>query len=158
MLDDLVVDTNVLVHADNPAEDRHADAVELLNILLEGSTSLCVDEGFDSVESADRSLIVGEYREHLTPVATGMQVLAHLARTGRVKIVPRTAPVAVRKQINQMIRDKRDRTFLVVAHNSSERVLCSHDYVDLASDKRKALRKSIVGVSVEEACDVVPSL
>jgi hypothetical protein len=147
MLVDVVLDTNVLMHADDKRQSHQPDAHKLLEDLLGNSTALCVDEGFDMDAAKNKSLIGGEYFERLTATHTAMGVLAHLAATGRVKFVSRTVPVPVKKGIQQCVRNSRDRTFLAVAHNSTEHVLCSHDYEDMQSAKRKHL-KSCTGVEV----------
>src|SRR5438132_1342858 len=46
MLPDIVIDTNVLCHADNPYEPRCAASRMLVLRLLEVPAQLCVDEGF----------------------------------------------------------------------------------------------------------------
>ena len=49
MIDDIVIDTNVLVHAQNPNEKRFVDTTNLIKIILDSNTSLCVDEGFNEI-------------------------------------------------------------------------------------------------------------
>ena len=157
MLTDLVVDTNVFVHADNPSEQRHGASVKLLDLLLESDTHLGIDEGFDLDPGRNRSLIGHEYLEKLTPMSAAFRLLAHLAQSGRMKFVSRSVDASTRRKINQMLRNKRDRTFLLVASKTDDRVLCSHDFQDFAKAKRKSVRTTI-GVSIIEASDVVEAI
>jgi hypothetical protein len=157
MLDDLVVDTNVLMHADNPNEDRQADAAEMLEVLLASDTALVVDEGFHLDEGKNKSLIGAEYLRLLQPLSTGYRVLAALASNGRVTFTDLSLDAAVRKRINQLVRNKRDRTFLRGACKSAEHVLCSHDYQDLAQSKRRSIKKEL-DIQVDDAEAVTRAL
>lgn len=152
MLSELVVDTNVLLHADDPRQAHCDDAQALLRDLLEGKTCLCVDEGFDLDEARNQSLIGGEYFSRLAASSTASAVLAELFSTGAVHFVSRTVTRAVKKNIEQTVRKKRDRTFLFVAHNSDGKVLCSHDYEDMQKAKRRFL-KAKTGVEVLRVAD-----
>jgi len=98
MISDVVIDTNVLVHADNPMEARSAASRSLLQGLLGVNTVLCVDEGYDPDEPRNRSRIGSEYRQNLRFGSLGLAVLVHLAGQGRIRTLPRRAPsVASRK-------------------------------------------------------------
>lgn len=157
MLTDIVIDTNVLLHADDPRQAHQAQAYELLQKLRRVTTALCVDEGFDLDESKNASLIGGEYFERLTATHTATALLAHLFANDRVKLVTRSVTPGVQKALNQCVRKKRDRTFLAVARNSAERILCSHDFEDMQTTKRKFL-KDRVGVEVLAVEVVCPEL
>lgn len=151
MLVDLVVDTNVLLHADDPRQSQQTVAYNLLQDLLSCGTALCVDDGFDIDEARNASLIGGEYFERLSATHTATAVIAHLFATGRVKFVSRSVPTPVKKCIEQCVRKKRDRTFLAVAHNSTERILCSHDFEDMQEAKRKHLKSTTAVVVLAAA-------
>jgi predicted nucleic acid-binding protein len=153
MLVDLVLDTNLLMHADDKRQSHREDAKRLLDQLRDGTTALCVDDGFDLDESKNKSLIGGEYFERLTATNTATAIIAHLFASNRVEFVSRTTPQAVKKCIEQCVRKKRDRTFLAVAHNSKEQVLGSHDYEDMQSKKRRHI-KSSTGVKILESAQV----
>jgi hypothetical protein len=153
VLDDLVIDTNVLVHAQNPGERRFKDSVQFVESLLGCKAQLCVDPGFSAVESANRSLIGGEYLDKLRVGSIGYSALVMLIGAGRVREVPRAADRAANKKILQLVRKKRDRTFLSVAWGTSEKLLVSHDYEDFQEKKRAEIRKSI-GVRMADAAGV----
>jgi hypothetical protein len=141
------------MHADDERQDHREDCRHLLQELRDGTTSLCVDEGFDLDESKNRSLIGGEYFERLTATHTATAVIAYLFASERVQFVPRKTPAAVKKCIEQCVRKKRDRTFLVVAHNSDEQVLGSYDYEDMSAKKRRHLEVK-TGVRIVDAPQV----
>jgi hypothetical protein len=153
VLNDVVVDTNVLMHADDPRQSHQEDAQALLKGLNLGLVSLCVDEGFNVDEAQNKSLIGGEYFERLSHTHTAMAVLAHLFSTGGIVFVSRAVPRATRNAIQQCVRNKRDRTFLCVAHNSADQVLCSEDLIDMQRRKRQSLRRS-TGVEILGVADV----
>lgn len=142
MLTDVVIDTNVLMHADDPRQAHQADALGLLEDMLKGTTALCVDTGFDMESSKNTSRIGHEYLERLSASSTGYYVLTHLASSDRLRPVSAKAPQAVKKCIEQCVRNARDRTFLAVAHNSTDRTLCSHDLQDMQVKKRAHLKKA----------------
>jgi hypothetical protein len=151
VVNDLVIDTNVFVHAQNPSEQRCASSLSFLESLLSASaTSLCVDQGFSSDLETNKSHIGGEYLNNLRAGSFALNVIVTLASTRRIRQVARRAPQASAKKINQLLRNKRDRIFLSVAFNSLDKILVSHDYQDFQNEKRYDIRKRL-GVMIEEA-------
>jgi hypothetical protein len=146
-LDDLVVDTNVLMHVDDPRQDHQEDAIALLQKLSAAATALCVDEGFDMDPAVNTSLIGGEYLQLLTGAHTALAIIAHMFASDRIRTVRRKVPQATKKSIEQCVRKKRDRTFIAVAHNSAEGILCSHDFEDMQKKKRNHIRRA-TGVQI----------
>jgi hypothetical protein len=153
MLSDVVLDTNVLMHADNPSEERQGDAIAFLEALLACATAICVDEGFDMEESRNRSLIGGEYLARLTAPSLGYQVLVQVFSQGRVVEVSTAVEDRVRRVVRRCVNKPRDRTFVRVAYNSSDRLLCSHDYDDFPPLARGELSKKL-GITVGDAGQV----
>jgi len=143
MLSDIVIDTNVLVHAQNPSVERFVESRNLLNMLLACATMLCVDEGFNFNQTENRSFIGLEYLKHLTPGSVSFQFVVSLASNGRIKRLPKNAVQQSKKIINQLIRKQSDRIFLSVACNSSDKTLISHDYEDFQIQKRKTLKQKL---------------
>jgi len=140
MNDDVVIDTNVMIHADNPNDKFYHDSNNLLEILLEGDIKLCVDEGFDIDESKNRSRIACEYYEHLRFGSLGYAVLQNLSITMRIKFIDLKVDLNAKRKIIRLIRNKRDRTFLIVAFNSISRIFVSHDFEDFSIKKRDKIR------------------
>ena len=157
MLYDLVLDTNVILHADNAQEKRCDDAKRLINLLLQNTVILCVDEGFHEDQSRNKSLIAAEYLERFQSGSIGMVLVALLASQGRLSQVSRKVPKSVVRKVNQLIRKPRDRTFLRVSYNSVDKVLVSHDFQDFQLPKRRTIRKELL-VQVLEALECCSKL
>src|SRR5713226_8398326 len=87
MLEDIVVDTNVLVHAGDSTELYFDPAERFLTTLKNTQTLICVDEGFDINESKNSSYIWHDYLQHLRAGSVGLVLVTLLATTGRVRIL-----------------------------------------------------------------------
>lgn len=141
MLADIVIDTNVLVDAGNPGVIRQGDSLGFLNKFLELKTDLKVDPG---------DLIVSEYSDKLRAGTPGFAVLAQLAASNRIKIVPEMPSYNIRRKVIRIIRNRRDRTFLCVSIQTDGKIFVSHDFHDFHSEKRIYIGKTF-GVDVLEA-------
>lgn len=152
MLKDIVIDTNVLVDANNPKVTRFKDSFTFLNRLISAgvNTDLKVDPGFSQNEGANRSRIVSEYRKHISYGSVAEAVLAKLFGSGRVKGVSSMPKHNIKRKVNQIIRNKTDRIFLCVSIATCENILVSHDYVDFQNKKRNFIKKTF-SVDVIEA-------
>jgi hypothetical protein len=157
MIDDIVVDTNVFVHAHNRGEPRQAEACEFLRHLWNCNTKLCIDEGFNSKESQNRSQIYSEYIRHLKPGMLGFALVGYLAASKRVKEVSRAVPRSISGKIRQSVKKTQDRIYVQVSYKSVNKILASHDFGDFNSNSRKMLRKDI-NVIIMTVGDVIPDL
>ena len=146
-LADLVVDTNVLLHAENPEEDCFAAAIDLLEEILGSETRLCVDNRFDLDKGRNRSMIGWEYLNHLRFGSYAFTFLATMLREQRVIGVPRFPERRRKRIIFRLVGPSRDRTFVGVTCNSHENVLVSHDFRDFGRTKRSTLDR-LLGVTV----------
>ena len=145
VLEDIVIDTNVLMHANNPSSGRQQQAVELISAMLGASTALCLDAVFvGDLAQPKSSLIEHEYMENLGAPSIGSEFLIRMASTGRIVRLPRTVEEDARQWINRQIGNPRDRTFIRVTVNSSERVLVSHDFQDFPTDVRAGCSSSLM--------------
>lgn len=152
MLSDIVIDTNVLLHAQNPNETQFENSSNLINKILGENTSLCIDEGFSEDESKNKSIIGCEYLSNLQPGSIGLNLIVQLALQQRIKQLTKRAPERIVRKINQIIRNKIDRVFLNVAYNSDEKTLVSHDYIDFQITKRKSILTDLQ-IQVISSCD-----
>lgn len=157
MLSDIVVDTNVLMHASNFQEPRQADAQSFLLSLQISETQLCVDEGFDINEAKNRSHIGSEYLNNLNIGMLGFAVVSYLAKSGRIRMVSRSVPPAISKKIRLRVGSAQDRVFVRVAFNSEDKTLASHDFTDLPQKTRNELSKKI-SVTILSAGEALPML
>jgi hypothetical protein len=149
MLADIVVDTNVFMHAGDAREPRRRQAEDLLRALQQTTctTLLCVDEGFDLNEARNKSHIGSEYLKHLRFGTLALAVITNLAGSLRIKPVPRGVAPNVSRQITQQGVRGVDRTFVQVAYNSQDKTLACHDFDDLPNTVRARLRAKI-GVAI----------
>lgn len=138
-LADLTLDTNVLLHSCNSGESRQAHSVKLLKSLLSCTASIAIDKGFSIDPAMNRSLIGAEYLEKLVPGTLPSSIITHLARTGRISEVSASLPAQSSKQLNQLVSNRRDRTFIKVCANSIGKTFVSHDFIDFSSPKRQRL-------------------
>ncbi|MCP9765183.1 hypothetical protein [Lacihabitans soyangensis] len=150
---DIVLDTCTLVHADNSESDYQESSVELINKMFANTTLVTVDEGFTFDESTNQSYIGLEFIKHLRPGSLGYNLIVHLALNMRINFVSNVIPNATKNYIEQIIRNKKDRMFLRVAFNSSEKTLASHDYTDYQKSKRHRIRKEL-GIEVVTAEEI----
>ena len=157
MLADIVIDTNVLMHADDPRQGNRDAIVKLFGIMKTKTTALCVDEGFDLNEAKNKSYIAAEYLKWLTFGGLGFGLVAYLASNGRVKFTTRKVSVQTRNVINQASSDNTDRVFIQVALNSEEKAIASHDKKNF---NKKAVRKlkNDLGVFVGDASEILKLL
>ena len=84
MLADVTIDTNVFLHSENENEQRCLASKGFLQGVIDGTTLLCIDEGFDTDESKNRSIIGGEYFQHLRFVDNAFALIAFLGQKGRI--------------------------------------------------------------------------
>ena len=157
MTSELVIDTNVLAHCVNALEPRQADAIALVQRLSVGTQRICVDEGFDVVESRNRSVIGAEYLAHVCFGSPGHYLIQLLASQGRIRIVPKRPGREHARTINRCIRNNRDRVFVGVAWHSIDKLLVSHDFRDFAPGKRAHIFDEL-DVRVREASECLPLL
>jgi predicted nucleic acid-binding protein len=157
MLSDLVIDTNVMIHAQNPAEQRCSASQALLQCMLDTDVSLCVDEDFSPDSATNRSFIGHEYITHIRFGSLPYVVIVKLAGSSRIKLLSKRAPRREQKLIRQLVRDTIDRIFLGVAFNSESQILVSHDFTDFQVDKRRVIHDQL-DVAVVEASEILGDL
>jgi predicted nucleic acid-binding protein len=157
MIADIVIDTNVFVHANNPDNvDRQRESLTFLEAMCASATFLCVDEGFDYLEEAkNRSRIASEYLRHVRAGMYGHYLLQFLARSGRIAFVAGRVPKPISRKIQQKVPNRGDCMFVKVAHNSQGRALVSHDERDFSKRIRKVLKDEL-GVTCVEAHAATP--
>jgi hypothetical protein len=113
---------------------------------------LAIDEGFSIDSSKNRSLIGSEYLEKLVPGTLPFQALIQLAQMGRISVFKSSLNAQTAKKLNQLVANKRDRTFIKVCTNSSGRLFVSHDFDDFPKQKRELLEK-ILAIEIMESAE-----
>lgn len=152
---DIVIDTCTLKHANDPESKYFEHSVEFIDRMYNNQVSCTVDEGFSTIESENESYLGLEYIKHLQPGSLGYGLVAHLASNLRIDFVSNKIPNAIKNYIEQIIRNKKDRMFLRVTYNSTEKTLASHDFTDYQKKKRKTINKKleVAIVTAEEIND-----
>lgn len=141
MPEDIVVDTNVLMHADNPKSGRQASSKDLLSYIDRNQIPICIDEGLK---------IFNEYHEYLASSPIGRSYIAKwLSQNNYVLLTTKLSPSDSR-WIGRNISDTLDKAFLKVAVNSQENDFVSHDFDDFPRRKRRDINDRL-GVSVQTA-------
>ncbi len=154
---DIVLDTNVLVHGNNPEVEFCTASRNLVKKILECETKICVDAGFDPDESKNRSMIGHEYHTHVRFGSFAYGFLLTIINSKRLVVITRTVDRRIGNLIRQRVRKPADRVFLCVAANSRERVLVSHDFVDFSQAKRDSFRQEL-GVMIITAVSVMDQI
>jgi hypothetical protein len=146
---DVVVDTDVLAHADNRENANQQASRHFIHRLRATNTVLCVDEGFDIEEARNRSAIASEYFERLPPGGLGLVLVYECAVARRIRTVSTGVSQTTNRIINRLVWDKSDRKFVKVAVNSDEQVLVTDNTSDLEppSDELRAR----LGVEIMDA-------
>jgi hypothetical protein len=143
MLSDLVLDTNVLLHASNPYSLEFGASSGFLEKLLYLPTILCVEEGFSTDRARNRSIIMGEYFDNLRQGTVGYEFILSLASSARINGVKKQVNPREAKIIIQKVTDKSDRIFVKVALNTKEQILVSHDFKHFPDTVRSFLEDAI---------------
>jgi len=141
MADDIVVDTNVFMHADNPKSGRQDSARNLLNQIDQNSIPIGID---------DAQKIFGEYLEYLAASSLGRNYLTKWFSQGAYVLISAKVPPSDARWIGKNISDTLDKVFLKVATNSQEQDFVSHDFDDFPKRKRRDILARL-GVSVQTA-------
>jgi hypothetical protein len=157
MMDDIVVDTNVLVHSSNPQEAMCVAARQLIQRIGDSTVILCLDEGFDTDPAKNRSHIGYEYIQHVRHGSFAFGFILKLVSEQRIRALSRKVDTRSKRRICQSIRKPADRTFVFVTLNSLERTLVSHDFEDFSVNKRAYLEGEL-GIRIVTAPEVLPNL
>ena len=147
MTSDIVIDTNVLMHANDDRQSMQRQCIFILEKIVNSDISLCVDEGHSICEALNRSKITSEYLNILSSGTFGYNFVVFLAQNKRIKILSAKVSKEIGKIIRKNVRDKTDVCFVKIAFKSREKLFISHDYVAMDLDRRNSIRDSI-GVRV----------
>jgi hypothetical protein len=157
-LQDLIVDTNVYVHANNSGNAYQAASITFLETLLRSTTALCMDDKFDYPEAQNRSIIGHEFYQHVRPGMLGYTVVVTLASNGRLKLLSPMLYRGIRDKVRRSVpNNAADRQFIAVTYNSIQKVFASHDFADMPQSIRDLLHNEI-GVRIVIASDAIDML
>ena len=145
MLTDIIIDTNIFVHADTLKNSNRDSAIRFLSTLKGKKTQLCVDEHYDFDDSSkNESFIVNEYLNHIGHGSFSFGILLYLLSKNRIIPKSRNVPPGVSKKIVNIIHDKKDRVFGKVAHNSINKTIITHNSPHFPRDKLRTLSITVL--------------
>lgn len=146
-IDEVVVDTNVFVHANNTGVTFCASAREALCNIDQQGIIICLDDEFDIVESRNRSWIGSEYFKHIRIGTFGYAILLKIIMRGNIRQIFKDKYLRFKRQFRQIVRDNVDICFLLVALGCASHILVSNDFEDFQQPKRSKIRKQY-GISI----------
>lgn len=142
MLKDVVIDTNILMHASDPRQKFQGACVAFLKGIESSEIKICVDEGFSVRESDNRSIIGSEYLRHIRYGSLSYAVIFNLATKRRIKVLSKSVPKDVKRKIERSINNRHDRVYVKITYNSLSKALISHDFDDISQKVRDDLKDS----------------
>lgn len=149
---DVVVDTNVLEHTLNRAEERQEHAARFLESLADSEVAICFDTGLHPVEAHNTSRIYAEYLDRLRG-SPPLRIVGHKLRSRQFQVLSDNASDTLSDAMRGTVNNSTDRVFVSVAENSETGVLVSHDYNDFPNEFRDQV-EDCCEVTVVEAKDV----
>jgi predicted nucleic acid-binding protein len=147
---DIVVDTNVWAHSQNPQEMRFANCQRFVQELRASHIKLCLDPEFNPFEN-NTSLIGAEYIDVLRIGSVAFATVVELLLAGRVHEVTTRVRPEMNRKVVQLIRDQRDRTFIRVTVNSDSSVFVCHDFQGGLQQSRRGRIEAELSIQVIDA-------
>lgn len=149
---DVVVDTNVLAHADDPKKATSQASQQLLLFIKESELKWVLDDQGKKAPNPETSLLHAEYRNTIVEMGFSATVFAFLLRTNRVIFAPRPGE-QVRKAIRKLVpANKGDQAVLGAAVGSTDGVLVSNDFGDFTAAVRTSVLKELSVTVVDCEC------
>jgi hypothetical protein len=140
-MNDIVIDTNVLLHTSNTENNYCKSANETLNLVLQKDLSLCVDDVFDVIEAKNTSVIGSEYHGKIVPGTFAYVFLLDRFIKGKIVQVFKKNYKNIKLDLIKKIKNRHDIAFVIVAHGSKDKMLVSNDYDDFTNENRKYISK-----------------
>ena len=146
-LSELVIDTNIFVHSDNPGVSYYQSSRAFLKAFMNSEVALVVDEHFDTKPAVNSSRIGYEYVQHIHHGSLGFYVLLLVIENDRLHQAETAQYTPYKRRFKQMVRNKTDIIFLSVAASTADKVFVSNDFNDFQRNKRiRWKRENLVSV------------
>jgi predicted nucleic acid-binding protein len=134
-MNDIVVDTNVLVHTNNTNTHYNVSAIKTLRHIKQFDMYICVDDVFNIDESKNTSIIVHEYIKHIRIGTFAYTFLLERILTRKISQIRKKDFSCIKRKLNRKIIDKKmtnthDIAFVIAAYGSNTKILVSNDYAD----------------------------
>ncbi|NMH97963.1 hypothetical protein [Pseudonocardia acidicola] len=153
---DIVIDTNVLVHAagGGGAAEEKDSSLAILAWLSETTEVLWVlDDQGKRAPDLSTSVLASEYNSSLPPQSIGLALLTSFLLSNRVSFSPRPSQ-ADAKVIRRLVpNNTRDRAVLGAAIGAQDKVLVSNDYADFSVDVREQAKENF-GASIHDSTEL----
>ncbi|MFK4483636.1 hypothetical protein [Curtobacterium sp. AB7] len=136
---DVVLDTNVLSHAENAGSSFQETAFAVLEWLRNADARWVLDDQGKDAPNPHTSLLFQEYRATLSPQSPALRMLIEFLSFQRVIFAARPGK-ELRDSIRELVpRNVKDRAVLGAACGSENRVLVSNDMTDFSTGVRDAV-------------------
>lgn len=137
----VVIDTNVMAHAENSSNVNHLTAFAVVTWLRDHASMLLIlDDQGKAKPDPSTSVLYSEYRSTLDPQGFALTLVTALLAGGRVDFAERPDR-RTREAIAGLVpRNKPDRAVLGAACGCDDRTLVSNDYVDFPHEVREQCR------------------
>ncbi|MCL1928989.1 MAG: hypothetical protein FWG07_09410 [Treponema sp.] len=141
-MNDIVIDTNVLLHSNNRNDVHYHSANETLKLVLHNDLFLCVDDIFDIDKTKNTSIIGHEYNTHVIPGTSAICFILDRVTKRKIRPIITKNYKNVKLKLSKMIKkgevkNRHDVTFVIVAYGSQDKMLVSNDYDDFNKENRK---------------------
>lgn len=129
---DVVLDTNVLSHADNGNAAEHATALAVLGWMDDSEVTWVLDDQGKNAPDPQTSVLYAEYRATLAPQGFAISVFIRCLGFGRVAFSPRPDR-EMRAKLRALVpANVKDQAVLGAAVGSTNKVLVSNDLRDFS--------------------------
>lgn len=140
MMKELVIDTNVIVHAHNEANLYHESALACLTSVLQSKINICVDDDFQFINN-NSSVIISEYIQHVRSGTYGYYFLLQMASNGRITVYQKKNYNKEKALLRKIIPNKHDIIFLIITLASHDKYFISNDYNDFNTTIRNEIKR-----------------
>jgi len=151
---ELVVDTNIFLHASNEGVKYCDSARSLLKVIIQNDIAICVDDVYDSNPARTTSRIGSEYERYITPGTHGHTMLLTIINSGKIKQIEKKKYNTQKRILTRIIRDKTDLVFVVISIGVAGQTLASNDFEDLSQRKRLTINNKF-GVSIVTSIELM---
>lgn len=143
----MVIDTNVLKHADDKNYHRRSDCIDFINQVMESEKVLVF------LDISDQGYIRYEYNKHIKWGMLGYTMLLKIAKVSRIRFKDRSTDPVIKRKINRTGIKTEDRIFVNIAYQTKDKLLISQEHEDFTDKIRGILKKEIdVDVLMAHEC------
>jgi hypothetical protein len=158
-MNDIVIDTNVFVHTNNPGNHFYRSAGATLEKIRGFDLCICVDDVFSLEDSKNTSVIGHEYIKHIRTGTLAYAFLLERLMKNKIVQVFKKDYNEIKRKLNRKIIAKEmsnphDIVFIIVAFGSNNKLLVSNDYNDFNDKIRKYISDTFL-VSILDSDEYV---